>query len=402
MTPRRFAVLSHVLPPSPSGQSVMLYRILSHFNPNEYYLVSREAYQGNTEDKTFLPVQYFEVSTPHFLNYLNHLRFPQALFELAYAVLSIICRAWKLMRVVSRNPVQAIIACSGDIADIPAGYLVSRLLSLDFYAYMFDDYVYQWIGAHRSLAKCIAPWIFRDNVRLIGPNEYICDEYFCRYGMEYAIVRNPCSSEELNRSVCESWPSESGKIKVMYTGAIYHANYDCFRNLIRAMDMIASHSVELHIYTAQTIEELSTQGIQGSRVQVHSHVSYERILAEQHQADILFLPLAFESPIPEVIHTSAPGKMGEYLASGRPVLAHVPADSFVAYYMKRYECAVVADKNDPLDLAEHILKLTLDDQGRRVITENARRQAQLDFDPRTSYTRLHDYLSSPIPNRKKR
>jgi glycosyltransferase involved in cell wall biosynthesis len=295
-----------------------------------------------------------------------------------------------------RNPIEAIIACSGDIADIPAGYLVSRLLGIEFYTYMFDDYVYQWIGFYRSFAKYIAPWIFRKNVRLIGPNEYICDEYARLYGMPYAIVRNPCSSEELCRSVYKSWPCEPNKIKVIYTGAIYHANYDCFRNLIRAMDMITTHSLELHIYTAQTIEQLGAQGIQGSRVHVHSHVSSDQILTEQHKADILFLPLAFESPISEVIRTSAPGKMGEYLASGRPVLAHVPADSFVSHYINMHQCGIVADKNDPDDLARHILKLVLDDHNRKVMTENACRQAKIDFDPRISYARLNDYLSSPV------
>jgi glycosyltransferase involved in cell wall biosynthesis len=399
MNRRRFAVLSHVLPPSPSGQSVMLYRILSHFNASDYYLISRETYKRNKDDNLFLPVEYFQASTPRLLNYLNHIRFPQRLFEFINAVISIVCRTWKVARIALRNPIQAIVACSGDIADIPAGYFVSRLLNIDLYVYMFDDYVYQWTGAYRSVAKNIAPRIFKKNVRLIGPNEYICNEYSRLYNMPYAIVRNPCSSEELNISVYEYWPSEPGRIKVMYTGAIYHANYDCFRNLIKAMELITTYWVELHIYTAQNVEELSRQGIQGSRVHVHSHVSYHQILEEQHKADILFLPLAFESPISEVIRTSAPGKMGEYLASGRPVLAHVPADSFVAYYIKRHQCGILADKNDPADLATHILKLVLDDY-RHGITENARRQARLDFDPRISYARLNDYLPSSTPTKK--
>jgi glycosyltransferase involved in cell wall biosynthesis len=165
------------------------------------------------------------------------------------------------------------------------------------------------------------------------------------------------------------------------------------------MDMITTHPLELHIYSAQTIEQLGAQGIRGSRVHIHSHVPYDQILAEQHKADILFLPLAFESPISEVIRTSAPGKMGEYLASGRPVLAHVPAESFVSHYIKMHQCGVVADKDDSSDLAGHILKLVLDDHYRQALTRNARRQARLDFDPRISYSRLNDYLPSPTPDR---
>jgi hypothetical protein len=46
----------------------------------------------------------------------------------------------------------------------------------------------------------------------------------------------------------------------------------------------------------------------------HPHIPQSRVAAILRQADVLFLPLAFRSPIQEVIRTSAPGKMGEYLA----------------------------------------------------------------------------------------
>jgi glycosyltransferase involved in cell wall biosynthesis len=192
----------------------------------------------------------------------------------------------------------------------------------------------------------------------------------------------------------DQWPFEPGRIKILYTGAIYHANYDCFQNLVVAMDQLREHAPELHIYTAQTVEQLAEQGIKGQRVFIHTHVPYHQVWKAQRNADILFLPLAFESPIPEVLRTSAPGKMGEYLASGRPVLAHVPADSFVAYYMKTNQCGAVADENEPSDLASHILKLTLDESYRCMVVKNARTQAKLDFDPRISYRLLNDHLFS--------
>lgn len=379
----------------------MLYRILSGFHPDDYYLVSREAYPNNGEQNMYLPVQYFSIPGPGFQTRLISRRMPQTLRELINIVIPIIWRTYKLTHIMRENPAYAIIACTGDIADIPAGFLASRLLGVDFYAYIFDDYVYQWTGFYRSFAKLIAPWIFRRSVAVIGPNEFICDEYSHRYGVRSVMVRNPCSAEELNVTINTQWPAERGRIRIMYTGAIYRANYDCFRNLIQAMQLLRDETVELHIYTAQSLEELRTQGIEGPGVHIHSHVPYDQILEEQHKADILFLPLAFDSPIPEVIRTSAPGKMGEYLASGRPVLAHVPADSFVANYMNTKQCGVVAGKNDPSDLAGWILKVIADEGLRSSITGNARRQAQLDFDPRISRDRLNDFLSSTM-NRKRK
>ena len=399
MKTRRFAVLSHTLPPSPSGQAVMLYRVLSGFDPEEYYVISRDAYERNPQE-AFLPVEYFDVRPPRWLQLLTSIKFPLPVRDLIDAVATILWRTYKLVQIGKKNPVRAIIAGTGDIADIPAGFLASKMLRVDFHAYIFDDYVYQWTGLYRVLAKMMSPLIFRLSAGVIGPNEYICDEYSRRYNINCALVRNPCSMEELDAPVNDQWPDGEGRIKIIYTGAIYHANYDCFHNLVSAMNLLQEQAIELHIYTAQTVEQLTAQGIKGERIFIHTHIPYQQILKEQRQADILFLPLAFNSPIPEVLRTSAPGKMGEYLASGRPILAHVPADSFVAYYMKMKQCSTVAAKNDPSDLAAHILKLIVDGDYRCAIVKNGRRQARLDFDPRISYTQLNNHLSSSKTNRK--
>lgn len=377
----------------------MLYRILSGFSPEDYYLVSREAYIKNVEHAMYLPVEYFNIPGPRFLMHLNSQRIPQVLHELANIVVLIVWRTYKLVQIIHKHPVYAIIACTGDIADIPAGFLASKVLGVSFYAYIFDDYVYQWTGYYRSFAKFVARWIFKRADGVIGPNEFICEEYFQRYGVRYEIVHNPCNLEELNAPVYSLWPAEEGMVRIMYTGAIYRANYDCFRNLIRAIDMLEDCNIELHIFTAQSMEELRAQGIAGEKVHVHSHIPYDQILEQQHRADILFLPLAFESPISEVIRTSAPGKMAEYLASGRPVLAHVPVDSFVAHYVNMKQCGAIASQNDPSELAKCILKLISDEDFRKLIIANARKQAWLDFDPRVSGDRLNHFLDATMNQR---
>jgi glycosyltransferase involved in cell wall biosynthesis len=109
-------------------------------------------------------------------------------------------------------------------------------------------------------------------------------------------------------------------------------------------------------------------------------------------SDILFLPLEFETPIPELIRTSAPGKLGEYLASGRPVLAHVPANSFVAHYLGKNQCGQVASENDPASLKNHMLKLINDERYCREMTHRARQMAKLDFDPQIASEKLVDFL----------
>jgi glycosyltransferase involved in cell wall biosynthesis len=101
--------------------------------------------------------------------------------------------------------------------------------------------------------------------------------------------------------------------------------------------------------------------------------------AIQKQADVLFLPLAFESPYPAIIKTSAPFKMGEYLSSRRPVVVHAPPDSFVAWYFRRHKCGVVVDRASPEPLAENIEVVLRDEELQRRLAASAWERARVDF-----------------------
>ncbi len=75
--------------------------------------------------------------------------------------------------------------------------------------------------------------------------------------------------------------------------------------------------------------------------------------------------------------------MGEYLASGRPVLAHAPADSYVTWNLREHGCGIVVDEPDASKLADAIRRLMDDGELRRRLTENARVRA-VDFSVETA------------------
>ena len=369
----------------------MLYRILYGVSQNNYYLISSQdtSHQEKLVDgdkhnslsgrcyplasePTIACPNYFGITRIcNFINLLLHIFF----------------RTKNILKILHSEPnTSAIIACTGVLVDMPAAFLASRVAHIPFFAYIFDDYVFQWTGKTRLFAKMVAPLIFKGSTGIIGPNEFICEEYKQRYHVKSTLVRNPYAN--VIKESYHKWPAERDNIKIVYTGAIYHANYDCFLNLIRAMELLNEYHLQLHIYTAQAREQLERQLIKGQQVFIHSHVAYNDILKKQYKADILFLPLAFESSITEVIRTSAPGKMGEYMASGRPILAHVPSDSFVAYYFNKYQCGLIVDQNAPHKLAAGIKRMIVDNNLRGKIIENSRRQVQLDFGPELARSSL--------------
>lgn len=380
---RRLAVVSHVLPPSPSGQSVVLERMLRKIDARDYVLVTREQRAVNTSNHVApgLPAKRYQLAAPRGFGIPWGRLGP--LFALVPLIANLIRRSLEIVRIARKERCGAILACTGDIYDLPAAYLASRVLRVPFHAYLFDDYVFQWPPSNdRSFARRISPFVIRGAETVIVPNEFLRDELFRRYGVRGRIVRNPYEPAGSVAVGSTRTPrAASGRRRIVYTGTVYHAHFDAFRNLIAGIRNLPSAGLQLDIYTSDSAERLKTQGIDGP-VTIHSQRSFDEIRRIQTDADILFLPLAFETTIPEVIRTSAPGKMGEYLASGRPVLVHAPRDSFVAWYFREHDCGVLVDELSPERMTDALRRLTEDARLVERITENARRRAEVDFHPR--------------------
>jgi glycosyltransferase involved in cell wall biosynthesis len=383
----KVAIVSHILPPSPSGQAVMLGRLLRSFSPDQYCLLSLENYDPHRMtqfDPSRLPGPYFHLaSRSQAAMSLTQNRLLRKWRSLTRQLLDLRDRSQSIQTIAKQQHCRSLVACSGDTLDIPATALAARMLGIPFYAYMFDDYRMQWKAASRKTQwfTAVAEWITAKLATgFIVPNEHLRDEYRHRYGNEPLIIRNPIDDRWLEITPSTVWPTQRDEIRIVYTGAIYHAHYDAIRNLIAAINSLGRTDVKLHLYTAQPKAELDREQITGPVV-VHDHVPPTQLIDIQANADILFLPLAFNSPIQSVIRTSAPGKLGEYLAAGRPVLAHVPADSFVCWYIRQHDAGWVVDQPDPDQLAKAIRSIIADESLRQKRTTAARKIALTDFDP---------------------
>ena len=418
LPPMKLAVLSRVLPPSPWGQVVALYRVLRDLDASSYCLISSEDYETRDPSQNpppngstpRLPARYYHLPAK-FYGLRNTLRSrlgrergvvreanaaspppastpttgPEQITGLRAArafvgeILMILQRALGLVRIIKREGSGALLTLSGDPFDLPAGYLAGLWTRVPVFVYLFDDYLYQWKNTpHEELARLAEPLVLRGAAGVIVPNEFLRDEYRRRYGGDPTVIHNPCEVAEREDTGEIPWPAEHGEVRIVYTGAVYDAHYDAFRNLVAAIGQLGREDVRLHLYTAQPLGELEREGIVGPVV-YHDHLPASKVSGVQRRADILFLPLAFISPNHEIVKTSSPGKMGEYLASGRPVLAHAPADSFVSWYFREHECGVVVDRGDPAMLAREIHRL-LEDRGlRATVVENARISAASDF-----------------------
>lgn len=366
----RACIISNILPPSQSGQAIALYMLLKGVSTDHYCFISPKNYENIEHD--FNPTERLRV--PYY-----HLKLEISLPFGLDAPWSIYNRAKKIAWIAGNEQCGLFIACTGDLYNLPSAHLASKRLKIPLIPYIFDDYAYQWTGLRRSLAKRLEPEIMKQAKTVIVTNEYMQREYQQRYGVKSEVIHNPCPLPDLEELDKADRIFGSDEIAIVYTGAVYHAHYDAFRNLIRAIPRLKRSDVKLHLYTAQPQSELEKHGISGPMVIRHPHISRSEVPTVLRQATFMFLPLAFHSPIPEVIRTSSPGKTGEYLSVGRPILVHAPEDSFLSWYFRTNQCGVVVDRNDPGILAEEIESLISDRELQRKLGIKARELAGRDF-----------------------
>jgi len=373
----RVAFVSHVVPPSWSGQAVIIGRLLRYVSKNAYCLISTDANASAYHNRFTSPLQgtyHYLPKEPGFASRISALLAPLD------ALLALFLRCVRIVRILKHERPSAIVAATGDLIDIPAAYLASRLLHIPFYAYLFDDYVYQWPDGRRAAARLFESITVRKTAGMIVPNEFMEQEIRKRYSGKVHLIHNPCETLSVGNSGRRTTTGRDA-IKIVYTGAVYHVNYASFRLLLAATDKMESPDVTLHLYTAESPQTLEREHISGPRVVYHDHVPSEKVIEVLKLYDIAFIPFSFDSHVPKVIKTSAPGKLGDYLAAGIPILAIVPPDSFVSWYLRKWQCGLVVDVDEVEAIARAITRLANDADLRADISRRAVERARIDFDP---------------------
>lgn len=388
----KFALVSHKVPPSGTGQSVVIYRMLRELDPQSYCLISTDDHSDKTPSENpsqLLACNYHYLPPP--FSFTRGYRFGlQRPRESVNLLLAIIAYSRRIAEIVRRERCEAVVACTGDVTILPAGYLASRLTRVPFYAYVFDHYSYrEWDNpVARFWARRLERLLMKGAAGIIAPNEILRDDLQRRFGVEATVIHNSFDMSPYETD--EPIHKESAEIRVVYTGAVYEAHFGAFRNLMTAIRKLGRPGINLHLYTNQPDETLERENVRGPIVK-HPQESMTEMPRVQMEADILFLPLAFDSPYPDLVRTSATTKLGEYLASQRPVLVHAPRDSFVSWYFRHYECGVVVDEDDPARLAEGIELILSDAELCRRMVANALVRARTDFSislSRAAFARL--------------
>lgn len=370
----KFALISEGLPPSTAspGQAGMLYRLLAPLDPAEYCLISRIDFNSEEyrDAANRLSASYYS---------LDGNASGGSALALPSRVTKLLLRAKEIAAIARREGCRAIVTCPDRVGDLPTAYLASRLVGAEFFPYLFDHYS-AWFNSGPSglVARRLEPFLLKRAAGVFVPNEGLRDALAELYGIEATVIHNSCDLSAYHGPAADRNALEPQEVRVVFTGMINAAHYDGFRALLAALDGFSGRA-RLHVYSPMPRSVLAERGLDRGVV-FHGYVGSTEMPSVQQEADVLFLPLAFHSPFPEVIRTSAPAKMAEYLAAARPILVHAPANSFVAQYVRRHECGLVVTEEDPAALQKGLVAICDDPALQERLAANAWRRAREDFD----------------------
>ncbi|AEO49275.1 hypothetical protein F11_14065 [Rhodospirillum rubrum F11] len=368
---RPLVVLSPAVPPDPMGQAAVLGRLLD----GRPALALRFVTAGLPAQPTQADgaVWTFQTTRPPagWVEALGAGEAAAAGYEGFVAA-----RAAEILALVGADRPCALLACTADPLDLPAATLVARALGIPLVVYLFDDPVFQWpdsMAVVRAGAERWARVWTREAAEIIAPNPLLADGIAARYGRRPIVVLNG-SLTPLNREPPPPWPAPPAALSLVFTGSIYHAQADALGRVVAALDRLAGRW-QLHLYTPQDTATLRGLGLTGPHVFPHAAVTAQAVVPIQRAAEALVLPLAFTSGVPEVVRTAAPGKLGDYLMSGRPILVHAPADSYAARLFAEEGCGAVVGIADVDRLVETLTRLDRDEVWRQSLIDAARRVA---------------------------
>jgi glycosyltransferase involved in cell wall biosynthesis len=240
-------------------------------------------------------------------------------------------------------------------------------LRLPLYIHLHDTWREAYAARPLFLERLTA-WRYERRVlgdarRLFTITDAAREHYLRKLGLDSTVLPHAVPQDDLVRDPRATPRPSSGPRVLHFAGHVYRAmNTDALAVLARALPL-CRHEVVLHCYTPVSAEQLAAAGISGDRMKVRFATRAD-VMADQAAADVLVLPLAFRSRNPVEIRTVFPTKLLEYFVSGRPVLVHAPAESWVARDARAKGWGEVVDEAEPAAVAAAVDAL-LDDRERQ-------------------------------------
>ena len=349
-------LLVHALaPPTPGGTPVILHRLLSGLERYRVDVVTDRSLAARVRagGPLVLPGRYrFVPKLP-----APPARVLEGAFAYANALLGAAAGLRAALAARSRDTRWVLSVVDGGFSPI-AGALAARLSGRPHLLMAFDLWEENaYSPAERRLGRLLERRIVRHSAAVVVYCEEAAEHYRHKHGARCEVIATPI---DLSGAAAAAPAAAAEPGEVLIAGAVYWAQEDAVRRLVRAAGGVEGATVTILGDEA----DLRARGIHADRYE--EPLAAEAFRERLRRAGVLFLGLSFDSPYPEVIRTATPARLVEYMASGRPLLVHAPRGSHVAEYARSLDFAEVVDVAEDGALAAG-LRAVLEDPQRALL-----------------------------------
>lgn len=255
-----------------------------------------------------------------------------------------------------------------------AGYIVARLSGVQLYPYFHNTYVEQCEpnSVHSWFARRLQARVFARSSHIFMMSEGMVQLFHERYPGVKCSALVHSFNEDIPEDVIPAGVGTPPRF--VLSGNI---NASCEEAVIRVCCAISQIDSTLTIFSGTAKAHLRQLGILQGSVR-HEVVARNAMLKTFAEADIVLLAHGFSGSLSkEEYDTIFPTRTIEYLISGRPILAHAPAECFLTKFLREHRCALIVDEPTVDALLKGIQLLRDDAHLRSMLIRNALRTAEL-------------------------
>jgi glycosyltransferase involved in cell wall biosynthesis len=243
-----------------------------------------------------------------------------------------------------REPFEVAYTSSGPFTSHVIGLLLKRLTRKPWVAELRDGW-YRWNRAifpdypawRDPLERRLEAAALRSADRVVLVTERMADTFRCQYAKlprsHFAVVSNGFDPDQF----APQPDAPHAGWQVLHVGALYYGrSVSSFLEATRRVaESDSDFARDFHLTLIGTLDEAAAaeaarSGL-GQKLSAQGQISHAAAIAAMRRADVLLL-VANTTPGAEA---TVPGKLFEYLAVGRPIIALAPQESATADVLKR-------------------------------------------------------------------
>jgi len=256
---------------------------------------------------------------------------------------------------------------------------IARTLAVPFVFHAMDDELGSLARYDPTKERKLAGQLFSEARYSYVISHQMAASYQRRYGVTCEVLANAIDLSNWPTGVSAS--KQGGRQFVLvYMGAIWKdMQLPSFADICDAVAQLATEGwpVELQIYTHRMFEERYRAKLERiPSVCFCGSKPYDEIPSSLAGADLLILPVTFDSQALVFTRDSMPTKIPEYMASGTPVLLYGPAEAAPIAYARDQGWGHVVTEQGVGNVKQAILELLSDPAKRMAYATRARELAE--------------------------